>query len=329
MSEIKDFTTLLPSINATNFEDIALDVFRYQYKNNLLYRSYVDALGKVPHKVESILDIPFLPIQFFKTHPVISGIWEPELEFTSSATSGMSVSRHAVWNLNFYLENAARIFQQFYGPVEDYHFLALLPSYLERTGSSLIAMIDFFIKRDKTGQSGYYLQNHEDLLSKLQELKKSSKKTLIWGVSFGLLDLAEKFEVDMSQCIVMETGGMKGRRKEWVRDELHAFFCRRFNLPSIHSEYGMTELLSQAYSEGNGYFDYPPWMKVIIRDINDPFAIAGEGKTGAINVIDLANVHSCSFIETEDLGRLINGVKFEVLGRMDNSDVRGCNLLVS
>jgi len=212
--------------------------------------------------------------------------------------------------------------------LEGYHFLALLPSYLERKGSSLIAMIDHFIKNDETLQSGFYLNNIDDLIRKIQELKNSKKKTLLWGVSFALLDLAEKLEVDLSHCIVMETGGMKGRRKEWVREELHHYLCKRFNVSSIHSEYGMTELLSQAYSNGDGYYSSPPWMKVIVRDVNDPFGRVNDGKTGAINVIDIANVHSCAFIETEDLGRLVNGPKFEILGRMDNSDIRGCNLLV-
>lgn len=328
MQEIKEFTSLLPSVNASNFEDIALSAFRFQYKNNLLYRSYAQALNKVPDRTNSVTDIPFLPIRFFKTHPVISGIWQQKAEFTSSATTGSAVSKHTVWNLDFYLENATNIFKQFYGPLEDYHFLALLPSYMERQGSSLIAMIDHFIKQDLTGQSGFYLNNIDDLIGKIRELKNSKKRTLLWGVSFALLDMAEKFEVDLNHCIIMETGGMKGRRKEWVREELHHYLCDRFNVNSIHSEYGMTELLSQAYSVGNGYYSTPPWMKVIVRDINDPFERVEEGKTGAVNVIDLANVHSCAFIETEDLGKVLNNSKFEILGRMDNSDIRGCNLLV-
>ncbi len=328
LREIKDFVNLIPSVNASNFEDIALRVFHFQYKNNLLYQSYAQALYKVPEKITSIREIPFLPIRFSKTHTVISGIWDAQIEFTSSSTSGTGVSRHQVWSLDFYLKNATSIFEQFYGSLKNYHFLALLPSYIERRGSSLIAMIDRFIKNDDTGNSGYFLNNHEDLLSKIHSLKKSKKKTLLWGVSFALLDLAEKWEIDLSHCIVMETGGMKGRRKEWVREEFHRFLCQRFNIDEIHSEYGMTELLSQAYSKGEGYFSSPAWMKVVIRDINDPFETV-KGGAGAINIIDLANVHSCSFIETEDLGRAVDGSKFEVLGRMDNSDIRGCNLLVS
>lgn len=249
------------------------------------------------------------------------------MEFISSATSGGSVSRHSVFKPDFYLQTATAIFERFYGPVENYHFLALLPSYLERKGSSLIFMIDHFISQDNSGHSGFYLNNLKELTLKINELKNSKKKTLLWGVSFALLDLAEKLEVDLSHALVMETGGMKGRRKEWVREELHAYLCKRFHVAEIHSEYGMTELFSQAYSKGNGYFLCPPWMKIVVRDINDPFEVLREGKTGAINVIDLANAHSCAFIETEDLGRS-QGANFEVLGRMDNSDIRGCNLLI-
>ncbi len=328
LPELKEFTDLLPSVNANNFEDIALKIFHFQYKNNLLYQSYAQALGKVPEKVHGLNEIPFLPIRFFKSHPVISGRWSTQAEFTSSSTTGVGVSKHEVWSLDFYRKNATSIFESFYGSIGAYHFLALLPSYIERKGSSLICMIDHFIKNDETGNSGYYLSNHEDLLNKVRSLKKSEKKTLVWGVSFALLDLAEKNEIDLNSCIVMETGGMKGRRKEWVREDLHAFLRQRFNVSEIHSEYGMTELFSQAYSDGKGYFHCPPWMKVIARDINDPFDYVSGGKTGAINVVDFANVHSCAFIETEDLGRVVDN-SFEILGRMDNSDIRGCNLMIN
>ena len=327
LSEISTLRQLLPTINATNFEDIALKVFLFQYKNNALYRTYVQAVNKVPEKVNSIYEIPFLPIRFFKSHKIVSGDWIVETEFTSSSTTGVGVSKHYVDDLDFYLENSAVIFEKFYGPLSDYHFLALLPSYLERTGSSLIAMIDYFIKKDSSGHSGYYLNNYETLLKEIDSLKKSNKKTVLWGVSFALLDMAEKFEIDLSHCIIMETGGMKGRRKEWVREELHDFFRKRFNVLNIHSEYGMTELFSQAYAQENGHYFCPPCMRVVTRDINDPFELILNGKTGALNVIDLANIHSCSFIETEDLGR-VHTNHFEVLGRMDNSDVRGCNLLL-
>lgn len=329
MSEIADLTSQLNSINERNFDDIALELFRYQYKNNLLYQTYARYLGKEPEAVLSVNEIPFLPIRFFKTHPVISGNWDSEVIFTSSATSGSVVSRHAVKDANFYTQNATAIFQHFYGPIERYHFLALLPSYLERSGSSLIYMIEQFIKSDSSGHSGFYLHNQEELLRKIEGLKKSDKKTILWGVSFALLDLAEKFEVDLSHCLVFETGGMKGRRKEWIREELYALLTKRFNVQAIHSEYGMTELLSQAYAKANGYFQSPPWMKILLREINDPFQMINESKTGGINVIDFANAHSCAFIETEDLGRRTQSDFFEVLGRLDNSDIRGCNLLVS
>ena len=328
MSELNDFTTSLNHINESNFEDIALELFRSQYKNNLLYQTYVQHLGKDLGSIKSIANIPFLPIRFFKSHTVVCGIWKPEVVFTSSATSGSIVSKHSVWSLDFYLRTAVSIFQRFYGPIDNYHFLAVLPSYLERSGSSLIAMMDHFIGKDSSGRSGFYLNNYDDLLLTMDQLKKSNKKIVLWGVSFALLDLAEKMEIDLSHCIVIETGGMKGRRKEWVREELHTFLCKKLNVKEIHSEYGMTELLSQAYSTGNGYFQPPLWMKILVRDINDPFQLLTSGKIGGVNVIDLANAHSCSFIETEDLGRALEGASFEILGRADNSDIRGCNLLV-
>jgi hypothetical protein len=329
LPEFYPFTSSLNQINESNFEDIAMEVFHFQYKNNLLYRTYVQHLGKDPALINSISKIPFLPIRFFKTHTVVCGTWTPEVVFTSSSTSGTGESRHPVLSLDFYLKNAASIFERFYGPIDDYHFLALLPSYLERSGSSLIAMIDYFMRRDSSGNSGYFLNNYDELLRKIDQLRASRKKTVLWGVSFGLLDLAEKIEVDLSNCIVLETGGMKGRRKELIREELHEFLGSRFSVAQIHSEYGMTELLSQAYSAGKGYFHAPPWMKIQIRDINDPFQSLGEGRVGGVNVIDLANANTCSFIETEDLGRVVEGSSFEVLGRADNSDIRGCNLLVS
>jgi hypothetical protein len=329
LSEFKNFAASLYTINESNFEDIALQLFNFQYKNNLLYQTYIHHLGKDVGSVRSISEIPFLPIRFFKSHTVVCGTWKPEAVFTSSATAGSGVSKHVVRSLDFYLKNAVSIFQHFYGSIENHHFLALLPSYLERNGSSLIAMIDYFIRRDLSGHSGFYLNSDDALLSKINELKRSQKRVILWGVSFALLDLAEKSEIDLSSCLIMETGGMKGRRKEWVREELHGYLCERFNVKTVHSEYGMTELLSQAYSMGNGYFRLPAWMKIEIRDINDPFQTLGEGRIGGVNIIDLANAHSCCFIETEDLGRVSENSYFEILGRADNSDVRGCNLLVN
>ncbi len=328
MQSIQKFTSLLATINENNVEDIALQLFRFQAEQNSLYNSYIQYRGVDYTKIVSLDQIPFLPITFFKSHLVISGEWKPEIEFSSSGTTGGATSRHLVWSLPFYLDHAEKTFQQFFGPLHDYHFLALLPSYLEREGSSLIAMLEHFIKQSHSEDSGFYLFNQEELIKKLKALRSSKKKVILWGVSFALLDLAEKFEIDLSHCIIIETGGMKGRRKEWIREELHEFLCKRFNINQIGSEYGMTELMSQAYSFGNGQYLAPSCMKIIIRDINDPYQILPFGRVGAINIIDLANVHSCAFIETQDLGKIGQNGYFEVLGRMDNSDMRGCNLLV-
>lgn len=327
MSAPKSFEALA-LVNESNFENIALRLFQQQATENLVYASYLRHLGVLPTKITSIEQIPFLPIGFFKTHAVQTGHWQPETIFTSSGTTGMATSKHLVKSVDSYLRHAQTLFEQFYGPLNQYNLLALLPSYLERSGSSLIAMIDWFIQQTGSPHSGFYLYNQADLLAKVAALRLDSRKTLIWGVSFALLDFAEKHEVDWNHCIVMETGGMKGRRKEWVREELHRFLCVKFNVPAIHSEYGMTELLSQAYSSGEGVFQCPATLKIQIRDLNDPFSPVADGKTGLISLIDLANTHSCAFIQTQDLGRVVQNGYFEVLGRMDNSDVRGCNLLV-
>lgn len=328
MQEIKDFSRLLPQVNESNFEEIALQLFNLQYKNNLLYQTYADYLGRSAGRVKSLIDIPYLPISFFKSHPVKTGRWEAATEFSSSGTTGSITSRHAVPDLDFYLHHSVSCFEYFFGSIRDYHFLALLPSYLERSGSSLVAMMDHFIKQDETGQSGFYLKNEEELLAHLAKLKTSQKKTMLWGVSFALLDLAERRDIDLGHCLVMETGGMKGRRREVTREELHATLCQGLKTSHISSEYGMTELMSQAYAREGGYFQCPPWMKVVLRDINDPLEQAPAGRAGAINVIDLANLYSCAFIETEDLGRLSDR-GLEVMGRMDNSDIRGCNLMIA
>ena len=315
------------AVNDSNFEDIAIRLFRFQALNSPVYNGYLQHLKANPSKIERIEQIPFLPISFFKTQRIQTGSWTPEAEFISSGTTAAQTSRHLVANKGFYLLHAEKIFERFYGPLQQYHILALLPAYLERSGSSLIAMMDHFIKRSGSAHSGFYLYNHDELVRKIEMLKSDSRKILLWGVSFALLDLAEHFEVDLGNAIVMETGGMKGRRQELTRQELHAFLNKRFNTPGIHSEYGMTELMSQAYSKGGGYYQMPPWMKVVIREINDPFCFVKD-KTGGVNVVDLANFHSCAFIETQDLGKTVKTGEFEILGRIDNSDVRGCNLLV-
>ena len=326
MKTFKSFEEVLYTVNDWNFEDIALQLFRFQVENNTVYHDFVTHLRRGP--ANSLEEIPFLPISFFKTHNVQTGTWIPETTFTSSGTTGQTASRHLVKSSAWYLGHTERIFHQFFGPLGNYHVLALLPSYMEREGSSLVAMADYFIRKSSSVYSGFYLNNHDALVTKLLELKSSDKKVLLLGVTFALLDLAETYAVDLSHCLIMETGGMKGKRPELTREEVHRYLCSRFNVPSILSEYGMTELLSQAYSFGRGRFLAPPAMKVVIRDINDPFDRVGMGKTGAINVIDLANIYSCAFIETQDLGKTHQDGSFEVLGRMDNSDVRGCNLLV-
>ncbi len=326
METFKSFENVLYSTNDRNFEDIALRLFRFQSLNNAVYASYLTYLGR--GAVTSLDQIPFLPISLFKTQEVQCGEWMPEATFGSSGTTGAVASRHRVKALAFYLRNTERNFSQFFGPLQDYHFLMLLPSYLEREGSSLVSMATYFINKSESDHSGFYLDNLEDLVRKLQELKRSDKKVVLLGVTFALLDLAEKYSLDLSHCLIMETGGMKGKRQELIREEVHRYLCDRFNVPLILSEYGMTELFSQAYSLGNGKFRAPATMKVRVRDINDPFQQKPAGATGAINIIDLANIHTCAFVETQDLGKIDQNGYFEVLGRIDNSDIRGCNLLV-
>ena len=312
-----------------NFNDLAIEVFKFQYENNTTYQQFCKLLNIIPKQVTQIDQIPFLPIAFFKSHPIKTGDFKEEAIFLSSGTTGQNQSKHFVKDLSVYEKSYTKAFEQFYGNVEDYCVLALLPSYLEREGSSLIYMMDDFIKKSNHPKSGFFLKNEAFLIENLQFLTKNSQKTILFGVSFALLELAEKYKIDLSNVVIMETGGMKGRREELTRDELHSIYKNSFNVGSIHSEYGMTELLSQAYSKGEGIFETPAWMKIIIRDVNDPFNILKHGKTGGINVIDLANIHSCSFIATQDLGKQNAKGQFEVLGRFDNSDIRGCNLLIS
>ncbi len=312
---------------ALQFEDLALKVFRFQFENNAVYRSFCDLLYKHPADVKGISDIPFLPIQFFKSHEVLSTKKTAEKVFSSSGTTGSITSKHLVTDLKLYEESYNQGFKHFYNAIEDYVVLALLPSYLERDGSSLIYMVDDLIVKSKQPESGFYLNNLEDLAKTLNQLEVRKQKTILIGVSFALLDLIEQFQFKLKHTIVMETGGMKGRRKEIIRQELHRILTAGFGISQIHSEYGMTELLSQAYSKGNGVFECPPWMKVITRDTEDALTLQQPNKTGGINVIDLANLNSCSFIATQDLGKVhLNGT-FEIIGRFDNSDIRGCNLM--
>ena len=317
------------------FRQVALAVFQYQSTENEVYARYIEGLRLDPYAITEIEQIPFLPIEFFKSHEIISG-QNPQIEeiFTSSGTTGMIQSKHYVSDVSIYEKSYLKGFELFYGNIEEYYVLALLPSYLERDGSSLIYMTDDLIKKSKHPDSGFYLNNYDELIIKLRQLKSKNQKTILLGVTYALLDLVEQFPLykggkeDFSNFIIMETGGMKGKRKEMVREELHDVLCEGFGVKEIHSEYGMTELLSQAYSKGKGVFNCPPWMKIIIRDTNDPLTFLPDTKSGGINVIDLANVNSCSFIATQDLGKVLPDNSFEVLGRFDNSDIRGCNLLV-
>lgn len=310
------------------FEKIALKVFRFQYENNTVYKNFCDLLKIDKGNVKSLEQIPFLPIQFFKSHEVVSNTNPIQERFTSSGTTGMITSKHLITDVTLYEESYRNAFSEFYGNIEDYAVLALLPSYLERTGSSLIYMVKDLIELSNNENSGFYLNNYDELISKLIELDNSGQNILLIGVTYALLDLIEKQKFQLKNTIIMETGGMKGKRKEMIREELHQELCNGFGVSSIHSEYGMTELLSQAYSLGDGIFECPNWMSIQIRDTEDALTYLSNGKTGGINVIDLANINSCSFIATQDLGKKYDNNSFEVLGRFDNSDIRGCNLMV-
>ncbi|PRX52188.1 LuxE/PaaK family acyltransferase [Salegentibacter salegens] len=314
--------------NQKDFNELALEVFSYQYQHNQVYREFCQLLKRNPENVSTIEKIPFLPIDFFKNKKVVSGTNSEEIIFTSSGTTGAATSKHYVTNLKVYEQSFLKAFELFYGKPEETVILALLPSYLERQGSSLIYMADSLIKRSKYPESGFYLNDLKSLQIKLKELDKSGKKILLLGVSFALLDLVENYDFNLKNTTIMETGGMKGRRKEMIREELHQILSKGFGVEKIHSEYGMTELLSQAYSKGDGIFETPPWMKILIRDAEDALSYQPQYKTGGINLIDLANFNSCSFIATQDLGRKIKENKIEILGRFDNSDIRGCNLLI-
>jgi phenylacetate-coenzyme A ligase PaaK-like adenylate-forming protein len=323
------------------FQIYALSIFRYQATQNKLYQQYIKGLKINVDTIKTLNQIPFLPIQFFKTHTIITGNQESRIKnqesriFTSSGTTGTVQSKHYVTNISIYEKSYKKGFEHFYGNIEDYAIFALLPSYLEREGSSLIYMVNDLIKLSKNSHSKFYLNNQDEMIGWLmlreqflQQPENFGKKNILLGVTYALLDLIEKQKFTLKNTIIMETGGMKGKREELVREQLHATLCNGFGVNAIHSEYGMTELLSQAYSKGKGVFNCPPWMKILIRDTNDPFTILSHNKTGGINVIDLANINSCSFIATQDLGKSFEDNSFEVLGRFDNSDIRGCNLLI-
>ncbi|WP_281541457.1 acyl transferase [Maribacter aestuarii] len=309
------------------FLSVTLDIFGHQYRTNSIYKEFCDYFGANPNNVLSLETLPFIPIQFFKSREILSDSDEPEMVFTSSGTTGATTSSHFITDVSIYRKSYNMAFEHFYGNPANYCILALLPSYLEREGSSLIYMVNDLIGKSNHPKSGFFLNDFDKLRFELKQLEASGTKTLLIGVSFALLDFAEEFQFDLKNTIIMETGGMKGRRKEMIRAELHHQLKKGFGVEAIHSEYGMTELLSQAYSFGNGIFNCPHWMKIMIRDTEDALTMNPTGKTGGINVIDLANINSCSFIATQDLGKVFENGSFEVLGRFDHSDIRGCNLM--
>lgn len=322
------FIDAVSQVKPSNFDEIALKLFQFQAVQNPIYKQFLQLLAIDVNTIKKVEEIPFMPISFFKSHDIKSGNWEKEVIFTSSGTTGMTTSKHPVKDLSWYTNNCRSNFAEVYGPPKDYCFLALLPAYLEREGSSLIYMVDDFIQQSKYSESGFFLNDIDELLEVLSVCIDKNIPTVLLGVSFALWDLAEQNPRDLKNVIIMETGGMKGRRKEITRNQLHQIFKKAFKVENIHSEYGMTELLSQAYSTGNGIFKPSNTMKVSTREINDPFAQGELTKTGLINIIDLANIDSCAFIATDDLGKVFSNGTFEITGRLDASDIRGCNLLI-
>lgn len=329
MHSLNHFKDSILNINADSFEELSLEIFNFQVKANKIYGEYADSLGIVVDEVVSIDQIPFLPIEFFKSYDIKSGNWLPEKTFLSSGTTSAARSKHLIEDETFYRGICKSIFESFYGPLSESTILALLPSYQQQGNSGLINMVDFFIKESKTEHSGYFLNDYAKLEEAIDEELRNDRNVVLFGVSFALLEFSRYAGRNLKGLKVVETGGMKGRGREYTKEELHAVLKEGLGVDIVHSEYGMTELMSQAYSGGEGRFDTPDWMRIVIREMNDPFNYLQDGKTGGINVIDLANVHSCSFIETKDIGIVRQDGKFEILGRIDNSDLRGCNLLVT
>lgn len=334
MSLTKEIHKLIFDLNSSvnqeeAFNYLAIKVFNYQFQNNAIYNKYVISLNQNPDNINHYTQIPFLPIEFFKTQRVICNeLSENAICFSSSGTTGQITSKHYVNDITIYESAFSKGFEKFYGNISDYCILALLPNYLERTGSSLVYMFNKLISDSKHSLSGFYLNNLNDLVKTIDVLKQTNQKTILLGVTYAMLDLADLNIELTDNFIVMETGGMKGRRKEMLKEELQLTLKEKFKVFAIHSEYGMTELLSQAYSKQNGIFECPPWMKILIREVNDPFSYVKNQKSGGVNIIDLANLNSCSFIETKDLGKMNQNSGFEILGRFDDSDIRGCNLMI-
>ncbi len=324
----KNINSVFNISSEDEFKKTAMTVFSYQYHNNKIYKLFCDSLKRNPSNVNSIENIPFIPISAFKHNKLIADEYKPEHIFESSGTTGINTSKHYIADLNIYEKSFTKCFRMFYNNETEYSILALLPSYLERKNSSLVYMVSHLIKNGKNPHSGFFLNNLEELSNKLRFLSEYSHNILLIGVSFALIELSKKHPVSIPNATIIETGGMKGRGKEIIREELHSILCNSFGTEKIHSEYGMTELLSQAYSSGKGIFHCPPWMKVYIRDMNDPLSNKKQGNTGGINIVDLANIYSCSFIATDDLGKVHPDNSFEITGRFDSSDTRGCNLLV-
>ena len=324
---MKEIVNNILSVSPDTFNALAIQIFKFQYAQNAIYKHWVDALSINPQNVTKLSHIPFLPVSFFKTHKVVTGEFEPECTFESSGTTGTVNSKHYVKDLNLYTQSFTEGFRKFYGDPNEWCIIGLLPSYLERKGSSLIVMVEELIKNSAHTESGFYLYEFKKLAAVLKELEARKQKILLIGVTFALLDFAEQFPMQLEYTTVMETGGMKGKRREMVREEVHAILQNQLKIPVVHSEYGMTELLSQGYSLGEGIFKTVNWMKVLVRDEDDPLLITDKGR-GLINVIDLANIYSCSFIATDDVGSIFEDGSFEVLGRRDNSDIRGCSLMV-
>ena len=326
MINLKSFQNSVSKISESSFDNHALELCQYQASYNNIYKEYLNSLGIKPLNIKKVSQIPFLPVEFFKSHTIKTNEWESQLVFESSGTTQKISSKHHIQDVEFYLLHAKRLFEKSFGPLLGKTIVALLPSYLERQGSSLVCMVDSFIKTSQSPKSGFYLYNMNELVDLLNTSQDDD--VYLFGVSFALLDLATQYKLNLDHVTIIETGGMKGRREEILKEELYELIKKKLGVQKIYSEYGMTELLSQAYGK-NGRFSKSSAMKVQIRDINDPYSILPPGKTGGINIIDLANAHSCAFIETKDLGRLNADGTFEVLGRFDNSDLRGCNLLVS
>jgi Acyl-protein synthetase, LuxE len=329
-----DFEREIFDFNISNFEDLALELFRFQYQYNPVYNRYVNTISVLPRDVKKITQIPFLPISFFKTHEVTTTEFSPEAVFESSGTTQTSKSRHYVKYLNLYKRSFQKAFDLFYGDPAGWCIIGLLPSYLERSNSSLVAMTEELIRMSADDRSGFYLNEYGLLNEKLLELEAERQKTLLIGVTFALLDFAEKHPIELKHTILMETGGMKGKKVELTRQQVHEILINQMGVPEVHSEYGMTELLSQSYSKSNGFFSSPPWMRILLRNEDDPFSLRDDlmatsstPVTGIINVIDMANIYSCAFIATDDLGKIHHDGSFEVMGRLDHSDIRGCNLL--